>query len=134
VVPRIIAAAFIACALVGCSSSNVDATYPKSVSSSSALLTTTSTLDASASSSLDANGATAVLTLFAAQLKAADPAITQAEADCIPSAVLQRITPQELFAVVDAAQGTLTPEQASKVDDALRSCGLTDEQIAKVPL
>jgi hypothetical protein len=75
-----------------------------------------------------------VLTLLAAQLKATDPTITQAEADCIPAAVLTRITPQELFAVLDAAQGALSPDQAAKVDDALRSCGLTDEQIAKVPL
>jgi hypothetical protein len=75
-----------------------------------------------------------VLTLFAAQVKASDPTITQAQADCIPAAVLARITPQELFAVVDAAKGTLSSDQAAKVDDALRSCGLSDAQIAKVPL
>jgi len=80
------------------------------------------------------NGATAFLTLLAAQLKVNDPTITSAEADCIPSAVLALMTPQELFAIIDAGQATLTPDQATRVHDALRSCGLTDEQIAKVRL
>ena len=132
-VPRILAATLVVCALAGCGSSG----HPRTASTSSSPASPsgpTSTLDASASSSLDANGATAVLTLLASQLKAADPTVTQEQADCIPPAVLARMSPQELFAVIDAAQGTLSPEQVAKVTDALRSCGLTDDQIAKLRL
>jgi hypothetical protein len=89
------------------------------------------TVDPALLTSLDEAGAKAFLTLYANQLKELDPAVTQAQIDCVPDAILDRMTPKELFALIDAGLGTLTTEQGAALTGALKACGFTDQQIEK---
>jgi hypothetical protein len=109
-----------------------------SVSSSGGSTTTaasgagpSTTLDPDELSALDEAGAKAFLTLYANQLKERDPTLTQAQVDCVPDAVLDRLTPRELFALVDSGLGSLTPEDAARIKDSLLACGFSDAQVAK---
>ena len=90
--------------------------------------------DSDFSSSLDAQGARAILTIFADDIQKQDSTITAQERDCLPDAVLARLSAQDIFKIVDTTGGALAPEQIAKVQDAMRACGFTPDQIQKVPL
>jgi hypothetical protein len=89
------------------------------------------TIDPAELSALDAAGAKAFLTLYANQLKELDPTLTASQIDCVPDAVLDRLTARELFALVDSGLGSLDADDAARIKDALRACGFTDAQLAK---
>lgn len=123
-VRRTPALALVAVAMAACTSS------PKATPASTSAPPTTRSFDSVAASSDDVQGAKGLLTLLVDGWRKADATLTDAEIACVPDAVLQVLSPQELFAVFDKQNGTLTPEQAQRVAGALRSCGFTDAQIA----
>lgn len=124
--------------LAACSSSNSPKATPSSITSSGSATTTASsgagpstTVDPAELSALDEAGAKAFLTLYANQLKELDPTLTAAQIDCVPGAILDRLTPRELFALVDSGLGSLAPDDAARIKDALLACGFSDAQLTK---
>jgi hypothetical protein len=120
----------------GCTSSSPSGHAANTGSSgiSSAAPPSSLPFDSAFSSSLDAQGARAILTIFADDIQKQDQTVTAQERDCLPDAVLARVSAQEIFKIVDTTGGTLSPEQIGSVQDAMRACGFTDAQISKVPL
>ncbi len=134
---RIVLMVLAAVAAIGCTSSGDSGRGARSASESSSVSDAPPSslpFDSAFSSSLDAQGARALLTIFADDIQKQDPSVTAQERDCLPDAVLARLSAQAIFKIVDTAGGTLSADQVRSVQDAMRSCGFTDAQISKVPL
>jgi hypothetical protein len=102
----------------------------------SSALTTTVTLDPAVQEAADAQGAKAVVLIYATRLQRADPQhVTQAMVDCLPDALIAAIGAHDLLVLFNGTTFDQLPtEDRTAATGAFRGCGFTDDTLTKIGL